>query len=207
MSSKERGGVSYIKWTEERKLLLTKYVCAYEAYIRTGETFEIKYSKVIAILKSEPEFTGVTLTFPSIQYTFKRFQNIVLEDKETSKESANSPCEEMLTLYEKLMLNMARETEERTRKRKRAKEIALKAKKESLTNKRVCLNNQGEMISYSPATTASSSDFTPIAELVIDPDSEDSISDISNVSSTASKKRCVALVVKKLMNEIWQFAV
>jgi len=145
-----------------RMLALAQAVCKRKAYIKTQDvSFKDKYEKVISDLEaSDVDFTGITLSFPSLQNTFQRHSAFVLKLLGISSEGANlSGLDSTPSEYHTLIMNMAEEVDARATQVKEAKVAKAKKDKNLLTHERTGLLRQSNVrpsASHSDGTTSPS---------------------------------------------------
>lgn len=101
---------AYFRWTEAQREIFADIVQKESGFIRTDETMEVKWKKIIEKLKAKAEFTSLQVGWQSLQNQFKRFMEQVLKNCGISQEGANlSGLSDEPNKYVKLMLSIAEE--------------------------------------------------------------------------------------------------
>ena len=79
----------YFTWTDERRYSLAKRVFRLKAYKKTDISMKTKFEMVYNQLKELDSFQDLSITWQSLQNSFKRDQEVVLLKYGISREQVN----------------------------------------------------------------------------------------------------------------------
>lgn len=151
---------TYFRWTDPLKEILADLVNKNQGHLKTDETMETKWKRIVEKLQTRSDFSGLQISWQSLQNQFKRFLEATLKEYGVSEEGANlSGLPEEASNYVKLLVAMAEE-KQNLDSMKKAELVKKKRKAQALlTHENVELHRQGQMdLSFSSIGESSSSE-------------------------------------------------
>ena len=185
---------TYIRWTEDMKLILAKKVCLHKAYIvchgKNAQTLEEKWKKVMTDLAEDRAFSSFSLmeakSWETIKHQFIRFQKEV--HNELVKEGANLSGLEEHNEYKTLMRNMMEEvaTKKTDAKAKRDKETK---KQEIMQTYETSIMNHGPALISMANSIASPVTNSTTSSASSDGSPPENMSELSESSKSIDRKK------------------
>ena len=119
---------SYFNWTNTNKYKFAALVHKEHGHMKTEETYNVKWEKILTKLKEKSNFSELSIKAPALRNTFERFKDAVLKECGISEEGANlSGLKAEASAYVQLIVSMAEEEHKRAyqaeRKDKKKKTI------------------------------------------------------------------------------------
>lgn len=136
---------SYFNWTDANKYEFAVLVHKESGHMKTDETFNAKWERILAKLKEKPNFADLNIKFNALRNTYERFKDAVLKECGISEEGANLsglPAEP--SAYVKLIVSMAEEEHKRARKAELKEKKKKAFQKGLLTHEVLALTTQGK---------------------------------------------------------------
>lgn len=151
----------YFDWTETRKFRLASIVQKYSAHIKTKETLNEKWVKILDKLKSDADFAQLSIQTSGLEATFKRFLKEVLQKAGILEEGPNLfGRPEQPSDYEALMILLGKEAANQKAAREDGKQKKRKIQKALLTHEQVMLGQQAKQGSSSTSVDMCDSSLT-----------------------------------------------
>ena len=80
---------SYFNWTDANKYEFAALVHKEHGHMKTEETYNVKWEKILTKLKEKSNFSELKIKAPALRITFERFKDAVLKECGISEEGAN----------------------------------------------------------------------------------------------------------------------
>lgn len=152
---------TYFRWTDRQKEIFADQVSKYKGHLKNEETMEVKWKRINEKLVGKAEFSGLNVTWQSLQNQYKRFSEATLKEIGISVEGANlSGLPENASNYVQYIVAMAKE-KINTEAAKKTELLKKKRKAQALlTHESRELQHQGQLNS----SISSSSDYNSSEE-------------------------------------------
>ena len=113
--------------------------------MKTEETYNVKWEKILTKLKEKSNFSELKIKAPALRITFERFKDAVLKECGISEEGANlSGLKAEASAYVQLIVSMAEEEHKRAYQAERKDKKKKTIQKGLLTHEVLALTTQGK---------------------------------------------------------------
>ena len=136
---------SYFNWTDANKYEFAALVHKEHGHMKTEETYNVKWEKILNKLKEKSNFSELSIKAPALRNTFERFKDAVLKECGISEEGANlSGLKAEASAYVQLIVSMAEEEHKRAYQAERKDKKKKTIQKGLLTHEVLALTTQGK---------------------------------------------------------------